>query len=59
MPNLGHVANFVASELHHLDVVRPRALASWQDWAWAWACMGTGKDVTLLRSASVAKDLIS
>ena len=27
MPNLRHVADLVAGELHHIDVVRPRALA--------------------------------
>ena len=42
MPNLGHVTNLVAGELHHVDVVRPRALASW--WDRARACMGAGKD---------------
>jgi hypothetical protein len=42
MPNLGHVTNLVAGELHHVDVVSPRALAS--GWDGAWPCMRAGKD---------------
>ena len=43
MPNLRHMADLVAGELHHVDVVGPRALAGGSAWT-AGAGMGARED---------------